>query len=61
VRRSNPRAAVLRSGRQTSQLARTRIFEGSAAVGVESGSKLITSQLLVIGTGRSGAQSSARF
>ena len=44
-----------------SQLARTRIFDRSAAVGVESGSKLITSQLFLIGNGRSGAQSSARF
>jgi hypothetical protein len=55
------RAAVLRPGARRASSARTRIFDRSAAVGVESGSKLITSQLFLIGNGRSGAQSSARF
>ena len=44
-----------------SQLARTRLLDPSAPATSKFGAKAITSQLLLIGDGRSGAQSERAF
>ena len=55
------RAAVLPGGRHGASSARTRLFDPSAPATSKFGTKAITSQLLLIGEGRSGAQSERAF